>query len=133
MIQLLFFLGIANVILALWAVHQQRNVGRIARLHVVMQFELASGQFEEADADLAALELIPGGVDKELAAMFRATIDAGYAQRMPPPATARPVFDEGSQSYLTGGTIAVTPAFCDEVRAMSQDDPYRPAGRSDRA
>ncbi len=78
------------------------RVGRIARLHVVLQFELSSGQWEDAEEDLKALERIPGGVDSEIRDMVRATIAEGLAQRIPPPPRAAPVFDEEAQSYLTG-------------------------------
>jgi hypothetical protein len=80
----------------------ERRVGVIARLHVTLMFELAAGDWENAETDLAALEGIGGAIDKAFPAAVRATIQAGRERRIAPnfDPMAGKHFDEETQSYV---------------------------------
>jgi hypothetical protein len=73
----------AVVIVALIELRLGRT-GRVARLHVVLQFELSSGQWDDAETDITDLERL-GGSWPDFSRMVRQTIAAGRARQIEPP------------------------------------------------
>lgn len=115
---LLVLVVVANGLWTAALAMESRRVGRIARLHVVMQFELSSGDWDGAEEDLDTLESIPGGSWKALSYMVRKTIEAGRGMQIAPPFDAAPKFDEATQSYYHGPVVVQ-----DEDLAFRDDRP----------